>query len=161
MTKTIEQQLKDFAANPVVDGVRWEVVGEPLTSLSGDSDYYFRAKMGRGIIIDISTAFRSGILWWMNCDTLRVKDQQMSLATTPADACREALRICREMVAELAGAFGVGENRKQQITDHDLLQKYNKWSAGIISDIGNGTCFAAGYRQAERDLLNQPTCTNE
>jgi len=108
---TTAEQLTAFAANPVVDRVRWEVVYQPSTSLSSRPDYKFEAIFGV-IKIQISTFIVGDYLWWLDCQLLGFEDYELfckkeSWDKTPADACREALRIVRERVKELGKCVGL------------------------------------------------------
>ena len=95
---TIQKQLEAIGPSFVVDGVRWEVERTiPTTILIA---YISNTKI---------TLWSTDGLWWtveianLGCsESIHIQGE-----TTPADACRQALAICRERVAELAKALGM------------------------------------------------------
>lgn len=104
---TVQQQLQALGPTFTVDGVEW-LVGEnsakifsisteikpisidiwpPMTTDFGKEIKHYRAYI-KGFGIDAAV--------------IRLK------ATIPADACFEAIRLCRERIAELGKALGMG-----------------------------------------------------
>lgn len=93
---TIQQQLQTLGPSFEVDGVEWGVFNSVAI-------HTYIPSIGT---IQFTFGYKGLGSLFLECNRLGIEMQIFSAATL-ADACRQALQLCRERVAELAGALGM------------------------------------------------------
>lgn len=87
---TIEQQLKDFAANPIAGGVRWGVDSNDNSLLTHFARQYIRLYTHRRKLFFISP----------------ITSQMVLKSTTLREACEEAIALVKSRAKEIYEALG-------------------------------------------------------
>lgn len=114
---TIQQQLAALGPTFEVDGQKWEVKEQNII--------YKNWPIAIELLLVGSDGQGGGKYYQYPSlfgQLFPTKFTKSIDAPTPADACRQALAICRERVAELAGALGMG-------VYNEIKEKADKWDA--------------------------------
>lgn len=124
---TLQEQLAELGHAFEVDGVKWlSVINRP----SFLSEYSFSTKH-----TELSVIFYKSGEVGMECKGDFAVSYRILTGpfATPADACKKALQVCRERVAELAKALKMEiYNRTTIVSDEDLTEAWGNAQHGNL-----------------------------